>query len=201
MRSIGASRLVVLHCPRCNSELGERWVAVSGAERDACVHLCESCSGIWLDEEALESVCPTLSDLPARRAEVMLTARRGAGIAACPRCAAPPHEVLVLGVAIDFCTACGGVWLDPGEYDEHGATARQAPRARAPYRETPIDRGDAIACVHCGAEVSRDRALVREHGPTCPPCNYALDQRIAALQAEPDALSGLLERIARALLG
>ena len=33
----------------------------------------------------------------------------------CPRCATTMSETEKHGVALDFCTSCGGMWLDKGE--------------------------------------------------------------------------------------
>lgn len=132
--------------------------------------------------------------------EVALTAARGVGIQRCPRCDTVPHEITVLEVAVDFCTGCGGVWLDGGEYDEKGAVGKTQRGGRAPYRRAAVESSNELSCAHCGVPLSRERALVREHGATCEPCSFALDQRIAALRAEADPLNRFLQRVAEILL-
>src|SRR5687767_203848 len=106
-----------LPCPRCDGSLVESPAIVDGGGGPILLETCPSCAGLWIDGTKLEAVCPTLADLPARAFEISLIGRPGAGIAGCPRCESVPFELTVLEVAIDFCTGCGGVWLDGDEYE------------------------------------------------------------------------------------
>ncbi|HEY1372734.1 MAG TPA: zf-TFIIB domain-containing protein [Candidatus Binatia bacterium] len=36
----------------------------------------------------------------------------------CPKCGEPLKERSYQKIAIDQCTGCGGIWLDPGELDQ-----------------------------------------------------------------------------------
>jgi Zn-finger nucleic acid-binding protein len=177
-----------LSCPRCASErLTPRDVIPAGGGAPAEVHRCDRCKGVWLDEATLASICPTVSHLSAHRDEVVLTGAPGAGIAACPRCRLTPYQVEVLGVTIDFCVHCNGVWLDGDEYEESmldGGEARPAKRQSA-YRQAGnrVGRGE-VKCVDCGAVVPIDRTFMRENGHTCSACNSrreigAADARVA----------------------
>lgn len=184
-----------LDCPRCGQPLAQRFVESSSA------HVCQACSGVWLDAHDLNALCPTLAHLPERHQEMALCGVRGGGLTRCPRCAEVPVEVVVLEVAVDFCTGCRGVWLDPGEYAEpDGAPAAAAARRkRSTYRSAPAD-GAPPACVHCGRELDPKTAFMREHGATCPSCHYALEQRLQALRAEPNAFVAFLQSVAEAIL-
>jgi len=126
-----------LDCPRCPEKpLEERRVVPSGGGPAASVHVCGGCLGVWLDGHTLAGLCPTLAHLPEHRGEVALLGREGAGIARCLRCAVAPFEYDVLGVAIDFCLRCHGVWLDGDEYEESlfDGTASAAAEPRGPPR-------------------------------------------------------------------
>ena len=134
-----------------------------------------------------------------------------------------PFEYKVIGVAIDFCLRCHGVWLDGDEYEEslvEGAEPANGPRG-GPYRRaaSALATGD-VKCVYCGERVPPKRAYVRERGAACTRCHFALEQRKADRRAAESGgegppssghdvvhaawSSGLLEeleRIVRALLG
>jgi Zn-finger nucleic acid-binding protein len=166
---------VTLDCPRCPSaQLTERSVVPAGGGASANIHHCADCKGIWLDGTVLVAICPTVAHLPDHRDEVALSGQRGAGIAICPRCKEIPYQLDVLGVPIDFCLRCHGVWLDGDEYEESlldGAEARPAPRGGA-YRKAGnrVARGD-VKCASCGTEVPMRRSFMREKGHTCANCN------------------------------
>ncbi len=177
-----------LPCPRCpNASLTPRDVIPAGGGAPAEVHCCAACKGVWLDEATLMAICPTVSHLAAHRDEVVLTGAAGAGIAVCPRCRLTPYQVELLGVAIDFCVHCHGVWLDGDEYAESmldGGEARPAQR-RSAYREAGnrVARGE-VKCVDCGSVVPIDRTFMRENGHTCAACNSRRELAAADARAE-----------------
>ncbi len=151
-----------------------------GAPAD--VYLCGACQGVWLDGDTLSTLCPTLAHLPEHRDEVALLGGEGEGIPLCLRCGVAPFEYKVIGVAIDFCLRCHGVWLDGDEYEEsasEGAAPVAAPRG-GPYRRaaSAIATGD-VKCAYCGERVPPKKAYVRERGAACTRCHFALEQRKA----------------------
>ena len=121
-----------LPCPRCkNASLTPRDVIPTGGGVPAEIHRCETCKGVWLDAGTLLAICPTVAHLAAHRDEVVVTGQAGGGIAVCPRCRLTPDPIDVLGVPVDFCVHCEGVWLDGDEYEEStldGGEARPAKR-------------------------------------------------------------------------
>jgi hypothetical protein len=106
-----------LCCVKCESILDRGTYA--GVEVD----LCPECGGLWLDKgelEALGTASPTqVSDL-----RNMLTGNPFAQPAAsdipteCPSCEGKLREVVLGPIHVDFCTNCGGVFLDRGELDK-----------------------------------------------------------------------------------
>ena len=42
---------------------------------------------------------------------------KAAGTMACPRCGGALHERVQHGIRTDECPACGGLWLDKGEFE------------------------------------------------------------------------------------
>lgn len=173
---------------------------VEGGSPPVLVDRCDGCSGLWLDANKLAAVCPTLADLPARRFEVALLGRRGAGIAACPRCQQAPFEFAVLEVKVDLCVGCGGVWLDGDEYDGMVAGASDELRMTSsprggPYRmAAKAARTGEIDCAYCGEKVPLARSYMREGGLVCAPCHFAREQRAADLRAaEVVSLHGFID--------
>lgn len=168
-----------LSCPRCDVALTECSAMMEDGAH-VLVETCDTCAGLWVDGPKLAAVCPTLSDLPARRLEVVGLGHHGAGIASCPRCAATPFEFTILEVNIDICTRCGGVWFDGDEYEgmvlQEGETRRTRVRSDprgGPYRKAiEAVRTREILCGDCSAKVPLDRAFMWEVGFICKDCHY-----------------------------
>lgn len=164
---------MALSCPRCEStHLTERSVIPSGGGASTLIHRCDACQGIWLDGTTLTLLCPTVAHLPEHKHEVALLGERGGGIRTCPRCRTTPYQVDVLGVPIDFCLQCQGVWLDGDEYEESMFEGESRPARGGAYRQSASDISrDHVKCVDCGNKVLIKITFLREHGHTCPPCN------------------------------
>jgi Zn-finger nucleic acid-binding protein len=176
-----------LECPRCASTLlTERPISPTGGGAPMEVYLCNGCQGVWLDGPTLNAICPTLAHLPQHRDEIALVGCQGAGIALCLRCGVAPFEYQVLGVAIDFCLRCSGVWLDGDEYEEAMLTGAEPAPALArggPYRRSANALAGDVKCAYCGASVDPKKAYVRERGAACTRCHYAQEQRVAQRRA------------------
>lgn len=85
---------------------------------------CRHCDGLWFTREALDKGgkpgLPPVSE--SLLANVSTKANR-----ACPQCSVKLNAETVYDVVIDVCPVCGGVWLDPGEYQ---AARRRSLRLR-----------------------------------------------------------------------
>lgn len=178
-----------------------QWLDDPQHEADVEVRLCSACDGVWLSAEALAPLCPTLSHLPERGTEVALTGRIGDARFQCPNCGAFPYEIEVLDVLVDACTRCGGVWLDAGEYAEHAAPSEKPRAPRTAYRSVAAPAAGPPRCGYCNGVLDESRAFVRERGAACPPCHYALEQRVAALRAKRGPLEQFLQRIVELAVG
>jgi Zn-finger nucleic acid-binding protein len=179
---------MALDCPRCPaSPLAERRVTPTGGGAPVDVMLCDACKGVWLDGPTLMTICPTLAHLPDHRDEIALLGAQGAGIPLCLRCGVAPYEYQVIGVAIDFCLRCHGVWLDGDEYEEAmlgGAEATPAETRGGPYRRaaSTLATGE-IKCAYCGHSTDPKKSYVRELGPACSACHFLQEQRSRELRA------------------
>jgi Zn-finger nucleic acid-binding protein len=171
-----------LDCPRCAGQaLTDRRVNPTGGGAPVDVYLCEACRGVWLDGITLMAICPTLAHLPEHTEEIALVGSQGAGIPLCLRCGVAPFEYQVLGVAIDFCTRCNGVWLDGDEYEEAmlgGAVPAVEETRGGPYRRaaSALSTGE-IKCAYCGHSTDPKKTYVRELGPACSACHFQREQR------------------------
>lgn len=152
------------------------------------VDICDTCHGLWLDGQKLAAVCPTVSDLPQRKTEIMLTGRAGSHVQSCPRCQAVPYEFAIMeGMLVDFCAQCSGVWLDGDEYNESDfepAPVRE--RENNPYRsrgEMP-DKPREVYCQDCARPVTVGTSYVWESGFICRSCFGLKQQRLQARRVE-----------------
>jgi Zn-finger nucleic acid-binding protein len=86
--------------------------------------VCRHCDGAWFSHEAIEG--PDRARLPERTNRPRKNAPSPA-VRSCPQCAVPLDAEKIDDVLIDVCPKCGGVWLDPGEYQ---AARRRSARIR-----------------------------------------------------------------------
>ena len=113
----------MLRCPADSHPL------VSHAQGAASFAVCGECAGVWIDGETLARSAPEADALPLSSRRPRGVALRRPGDRGCPSCARGLAGERVEGIEIDRCTACGGVWLDAGEYD--AVRARRPPAARS----------------------------------------------------------------------
>ena len=100
-----------MKCPKCQNAMHE--ITFEGV----VVDFCESCQGIWFDEDELAFTTELSTDIP-NISEVQKDAR--AMEYDCPRCGSPQKLeemkfVPVENFLIDRCPQCKGVWVDKGE--------------------------------------------------------------------------------------
>lgn len=105
-----------MHCPKCREKKDLKRVKESGVELDYCTE----CGGIWFDAGELKKVVEERIDLRFDAVKTketpMMTDYK---TAVCPVCGKPMAKDTGTGVAgltVDRCGACGGVWLDGGEF-------------------------------------------------------------------------------------
>jgi Zn-finger nucleic acid-binding protein len=117
-----------MQCPKCARELFE-------VEQNlVALDCCPGCNGLWFDRGELENII-AIDD-------VLSKLRAGAPTdLTCPRCAA---KTLVehtsdraIGVSVERCRDCSGLWLDRGELDAFKQRERSRAPARPPARHAP----------------------------------------------------------------
>lgn len=102
-----------LACPACVKAPLDPWTdPSSGLEIDCC----PLCRGFWFDGEELARLFPS----PELFQRVFLHEQSAAppdpgGERTCPRCQTRLKLTQALGLEIDVCRRCRGIWLDAGE--------------------------------------------------------------------------------------
>jgi uncharacterized protein len=120
-----------MNCPKCRQQsLQEKYIRGANVNVDGC----PKCRGLWLDRGELEQAM--------RAADPHLQIPGGAVrlLAPCPRCAKPlyafPYPQTT--VTIEMCKACGGLWLDAGEFKQIREAREQLPSPAEPAPEPEV---------------------------------------------------------------
>lgn len=79
---------------------------------------CRQCHGLWFARGMLEMSDHFHAPLPreTRRPKTQPPSE-GIGPRRCSHCAVDLRGECIDGIAVDRCPACGGVWLEPGEFE------------------------------------------------------------------------------------
>ena len=133
-----------MKCPACKGALRQK--GAGGMSLDICYG---GCGGIWFDPTELQWITAHAANSLHTIWQVPVTNPKLTEPRICPRC---PGQVLarkwfsdLRRVEIDQCPACGGVWLDAGEFSrvyEEVQGARVAPPGWA------TAMAEAAAAVH-----------------------------------------------------
>lgn len=173
----------MLDCPRD----GSRLEVVTKADDRFSLQGCRTCKGAWLDAPNIKELCPTAAHLWEHREEVLLTElmppvpHTGGirdAISVCPSCGSGATEIVLAGLPIDFCTHCGGLWLDGAEALELLREPQSsAPRAANPFRESAraLAASGATTCGACTEPVPIADLYVKADGFYCVACFYTAD--------------------------
>jgi Zn-finger nucleic acid-binding protein len=114
-----------MRCPR------DRAALVAQGRQVGVLAACPSCDGLWVSAAA-RRVRPEAIEARVPAAARRVRARAPGGSATggpCPACGARLAGRRVEGIVLDACAACGGVWLDAGEFDAVRVWLAQAPTA------------------------------------------------------------------------
>jgi len=107
-----------MKCPRCAISL--KWKTGNGTG----LNCCPTCQGLWLDYAALNearrnheaSLADDFGTVPGARTSAMI----------CPRDGTRLNTLTHLGVEVDTCPDCKGLWLDKGEWEKLVETHRSS---------------------------------------------------------------------------
>jgi Zn-finger nucleic acid-binding protein len=185
-----------IQCPACAVPMDE--MPATPLEGPAVtVDVCSRCGGLWLDPDEIAVVVPQLEVVKAQARSLGTSVRRGTGIPACPRCYEAPLEISVLGLVVDYCTACGGLWLDG---DEHTGFSQESDRmrglaapgpSRGAYRTAAkAAQTGIVLCSGCGSEVPLAKTYMSPNGVICPACHATAAIRQTAREVREQVTLG-----------
>ena len=135
-----------MDCPRDHHELGDRFIS------GALTYRCPECAGMFIRKETLRKLYElTSSQLPRILAsrEFDESSQLASGIA-CPGDASPMGLRTYLGMELDVCSRCFGVWLDKGELEliwavfAEGSGPDVMPR---PQQQEPLNLKEALLTI------------------------------------------------------
>lgn len=199
-----------LSCPRCQAKLTERRIRPEGAPEQVAVDLCASCGGLWLDRGEAEAICPTVAYLERRHVEISLVGQIRGGIMKCPRCGGMPYQFPLGDMEVDYCSGCGGVWLDAPELLKGRAKLEDgwAPDLSGPYRAMQRTVSTEYTdCADCRQRELAEKMYMSGRGLLCFQCYGAgllEDQQRraeASVQAETPDAGGLIRGLRRLFEG
>lgn len=167
--------MTTLNCPVCHTHLIEntfpgKLIGANGKTADVTIDECPSCQGMWFDEAEIEQTMGAHTPLA-----VLASGPGELGQRECVHGHGPMKVVQVLGVEIDTCPQCSGIWLDGGELKEVFKS----------YQST-YETDDGITCAGCGksgfAESDLNHAA---KGLICEQC-FAKDEEWGAWSREQE---------------
>lgn len=199
-----------IQCPRCAVTMHLAPLGPADAHEPFVVGRCGDCQGLWVDRDDLRRAEPALDRIPQHVEQALRAETRFGGIARCPRCAAPPVTFPFFEVLIDWCGACGGVWLDAGELADLRASVaqvRREGRAQETLRHFRQQAAEAVVigtvrCARCRSAVPLAETWMSGDGAVCSACGHEERYGVKAATAEELTSMGaddLRGPIARAL--
>lgn len=184
-------------CPRHPSRPLDR-IALNGHEPFEALR-CVTCEGCWVGPSDLVRASPAFEQIRLHPDAVMKAAHRSLTRLPCPVCGAVMAHFHFFEVAIDWCSACNGVWLDGGELAQLAENVRAARErggsdSHATYRTAAVEAVEigTVRCRRCAKTVPVRDSVVTSGGALCVPCSSeqegtaASDDAVAATQRELD---------------
>ncbi len=109
-----------MKCPNCGSELA------SAKRHGVDVEACPSCKGLWLNVQELDQLEDEAFDLGDTQKGTLVFASEPSD-RACPECGKPLRgfQYRLYDLALEYCEAGHGYWLDAGEDDRVLALMRE----------------------------------------------------------------------------
>lgn len=106
-----------MKCPACGNEMQKIFIADKSINIDVCL---DGCGGIFFDNQEIQEFSNPYEDISEikdllKNKNFMPTDESQKRI--CPACNTPMAKTCALGVQIDTCYQCGGIFLDNGEFE------------------------------------------------------------------------------------
>ncbi len=107
----------LLTCPACGEEMTKVFIADKAINIDVCTN---GCGGIFFDNKEIQEFSEKnenfkeIKELLANKNFMPVDESR---TRVCPACNTPMAKTKALGIQIDTCYKCGGIFLDNGEFE------------------------------------------------------------------------------------
>lgn len=191
-RALTCASVGVMQCPRCQQPTarvemptpdgGSAWIERCNTHK--------SC-GYWFDGGTLPALHPSFAQTEVSDALFLAPAVEEAVAqrVKCPRCPwrVEMSAVRFVGITLDRCVGCRGVWVDRDEYAAllhalqlHASEEKLAPtHYRSAAVQTTMSRkpGAYATCVACKVEVPYGEAMFTERGLMCFACGTKYAQQ------------------------
>lgn len=110
--------LEVIKCPACGEEMHKIFIPEKGINIDICTN---GCGGMYFDNQEIQKFSNADEDLT--EIKVIIENKNFMPVdqnqkRICPICKIPMAKTNALGVQIDTCYKCGGIFLDNGEFEQ-----------------------------------------------------------------------------------
>ena len=107
----------IIKCPACDNEMQKIFITDKGINIDVCSN---GCGGIFFDNKEIQEFSDQNADISEIKQALsnknfMPVDQNKTRI--CPACGTPMAKTRALGIQIDTCYKCGGVFLDNGEFE------------------------------------------------------------------------------------
>lgn len=138
-----------MRCPLCKMDTLAPVRPLDYVEIDCC----DMCNGLWFDKGELSTLTNRKEDVPFLAEGLDSAKPKGKD---CPRCNVVMVEMPYekgSRLLIDYCRDCGGVWLDPMEFESVKSIAKKT-GAEPPKPPAPARASGSVAAVPPGAAVT-----------------------------------------------
>ena len=159
-----------INCPACGAEMQKVFIADKGINIDICT---QGCGGIYFDNkeiqefsgesENIEEIKNTLSNKTFNPVDNTKTR-------ICPICKIPMTKTFAIGIEIDTCYKCGGIFLDYGEFEQ----VRKNFKKREKVKPVSLSESDSIDIEKFLKEASQEEA----NGVFCRSVTNSLSSKV-----------------------
>ncbi len=106
-----------INCPACGADMTKVFIAEKGINVDICSN---GCGGIFLDNQEIQEFSGETDNIS--EIQQLLEGKNFMPVdenkqRICPACNTPMAKTNALGIQIDTCYKCGGIFLDNGEFE------------------------------------------------------------------------------------
>lgn len=106
-----------INCPACGSPMKKVFISEKGINVDVCAN---GCGGIYFDNREIQefsNINDDISEIKGVLANKNFIPVDEKQTRICPACGTPMAKTNAMGIQIDTCYKCGGIFLDNGEFE------------------------------------------------------------------------------------